>query len=57
MDRIIFLLVAFGVVACNDEMAEDQGSSGLSSAEALDPLSHGGTVVPTFHLCRWWLAM
>jgi len=48
MNRIIFLLVAFGLVACNDEVAEDQGSSGLSFAEALDPLSHGVPWCPRF---------
>lgn len=48
MNRIIFVLVAFGVVGCNVETEEDQGSSGVSFIEALDPLSHGGAWCPRF---------
>ena len=36
------------VSACNSEMEEDQGSGGLSFAEALDPLSHGVPWCPRF---------
>jgi len=48
MNRIILVLIAFGVVACNYEMEEDQGGGGLSFAEALDPLSHGVPWCPRF---------
>ena len=48
MNRIILVLIAFGVAACNYEMEEDQGGGGLSFAEALDPLSHGLPWCPRF---------